>query len=393
MKTDYNIIIIGGGMVGMSLAYALSHLPMQIAVIDAVAFKNKQTTNFDARSISLAPASRNIFNQLGLWPDLEAHCTAIDKIHISDRGHFARTVFDAKQENFPALGYVIEAQHLTATLYSACKQKNNIHFIAPAKLIDLNCTDTQSNITIETDSKKQLTCQLLIAADGSHSTVRKKSGIDFKTWDYQQTALVANIGLARSHDNMAYERFTETGPLAMLPMSEQRAAMIWCLPHSQAEIMKTIGEGDFIKHLQKQFGYRLGRFIKVGKRHTFPLTMTSAEQCVAPGLILIGNAAQTLHPVSGQGFNLALRDIATLATILEKTDHAALSKTLEQFEKQSQWDQKRTMLLTDGLVRLYSNPYRLHTMIRGLCMLASHHIKPARKLLLRHTMGFGRVLV
>lgn len=389
---NFDIAIVGGGAIGASLALALKPFSLKIALIESVASDLRSDEDFDARSLSLSPSSQRIFSSMGLWHLLKSNVIPIEHIHVSDKGHFFVNRFHARDEGVNALGYMIEAHDLNRLLANASRDVTHITHFCPAHLEGLTIDEQGAELTInDAGHLKKISAQLVIAADGSYSKVRQLQKIDYTEWDYAQSALVANIGLARDHNNTAYERFTAQGPMALLPLSRKRCALIWSLPKTDIEAYLQLSDKDFLLALQANFGYRLGRFVKVGKRSSFPLKMVYSTENTASSLIFIGNAAQTIHPVAGQGFNLGLRDVAALVTVISEAISAGNSLTspsvLQHYEDWRIWDRRQMLIFSDGLTRLYSNRYSIHSLIRSFCMGSVSFIPPAKQLLLKHTMG------
>lgn len=387
-------------MVGATLAVALAKLnqelstPLSIAVIEAATPEKKLAAGHDGRSVALSYGSQCIFNSLGLWEELAAQAVPINTIHVSDRGRFGVTRFHASKQNVSALGYVVPAQQINRVLTQAMSALSDVEVIAPAKLVALE-SDNKQQLTISHDQlSQQLSTRLLIGADGSLSTVRKLLNIETTHWDYQQQALVANIHLQRDHRNTAYERFTPSGPVALLPLPEQQAALVWTLPKAQIEEYMGLSDAQFLVRLQALFGYRLGRFMGVSRRMTYPLHMLKAKQQIRPGCLLIGNAAHTLHPIAAQGLNLGLRDVSTLVTLLREhclhlPDSSLKSSALllEKYNKQRRLDQYMTMGFTDLLVRVFLHQLLPVTLGRNIGLLAFDLLPQANHYLARQTMG------
>ena len=398
-NTDYDLIIVGGGMVGASLACALSKLPLRIAIIEAVPYQDNKQPSYDDRAIALSFGSRRIFDGLGLWPDIAKHTTAINRIHVSDQGRFGFTRLDNKQENVDALGYVITARNLGGALVQQLDQIDNLTLLSPAKLIDLKLGDDHSTAVIEKNEKTEtLTAQLIVAADGGNSAVRKLLDIHTTDHDYNQTAIVTNITPEFSHQNIAYERFTKHGPLALLPMENNRCALVWTQSPQEAERILELNDKDFLNELQPCFGQRLGLLLKVGKRVAYPLKLVKAQEQVRNRLALIGNAAHTLHPIAGQGFNLGLRDVATLAQIISdvSVNNNAQQNSdigeLEVLKNYAQWrtrDHRQVIGFTNTLVEIFSNNFPPLAMARNLGLITTDIVPPLKHALSKHSMGIS----
>jgi len=235
------------------------------------------------------------------------------------------------------------------------------------------------------------TAKLLVAADGAQSPIREQLGIRTTRRDYRQTAIIANVTTDKAHDNVAYERFTDSGPLALLPMTGQRSALVWTVHERQCEDIMALDDGEFLQRLQERFGYRLGRFTRVGRRHVFPLQLLQAAESVRPRLALIGNAVHTLHPIAGQGFNLGLRDVAALVDVLLDARRSGRDfGALEVLQRYADWrlaDQRHVALFTDSMVRLFGQSFPPVAWLRDAGMLALDICPPAKRWFGRMTMG------
>ena len=298
----FDLIIIGGGLAGASLVCALKHSSLKIAVVEAYPVNADSQPSYDDRTVAFSYGSRCIFDSMGLWPSLQPYAEAIDTIHISDRGHFGVTRLTKQQEGVEALGYVMENRRIGIQLYEEMKAADNITLYCPANLTSLQQDVDQISVKIQVDSKPQtLTAKLLVAADGNNSQVIKLLAIGTSQKNYQQVALITNVTPGKKHNNVAYERFTDTGPLALLPMQNNRCSVVWALTQQQADDLYVMDEADFLLQLQERFGFRLGQFKKVGVRQLYPLFLQSATQMVHGRVAILGNAAHSVHPVAGQG--------------------------------------------------------------------------------------------
>jgi 2-octaprenyl-6-methoxyphenol hydroxylase len=400
MRVD--VAIAGGGLVGASLALALSSLKLKVVLIEAHPFGSTDQPSFDDRTTALSNGSRRIFQGIGVWPLLEREATPIRRIHVSDQGRFAFARIDAQEQNLQALGFVVINRIMGAALWRRL-QEEAVAILAPAKVMSSELKDDRREITCEVGSEATVTVQakLVIAADGARSIVRESAGIGSTTWDYGQHALVTNVFTQRFHDYVAYERFTPEGPIALLPMSEGRCGLIWTFTPDVAAQMAQLADGAFLERLQQAFGFRLGRFTKAGSRQLYPLALTRADEHVAPRLAVVGNAAQALHPIAGQGFNLGLRDAASIAEVL--ADALAERRGNEEFdagdglllERYREWrsaDRQKIVGFTDGLVRLFSQPFGPVKLARNLGMLAFDLMPSAKDALSQLSLGAaGRI--
>lgn len=391
MKHDYDIVIAGGGLAGLTLACALAPTGARMAVIEASPPQADRPPSFDDRAIALAHGSRLIFEGIGLWDGIAPCATPITNIHVSERGRFGFTHLDAKEEQVPALGYVAPARDLGRALMARFDATGIAH-LRPARLVDFN--NEEEGITLTVDSAgnaRKITAKLLVAADGGQSQIRDRLGIKVRRWDYGHTAIVSNLVPGKPHNNIAYERFTSDGPLALLPMTDNRFGVVLTVPTAQHEEILSLDDSDFLGLLQERFGYRCGRFERVGSRSAYPLSLITAKEPVRQRVTLLGNAAHTLHPVSGQGFNLGLRDVAVLvdliADALKLGEDPGEERILQAYASERQSDQRNMAMVTDGLARLFSNPLSVITTGRNIGLLAADLLPGIRHQIARHAMG------
>ena len=392
MIQETDVLIIGGGLVGASLAVALGQAGLNVTVVDACPLSVDQQPNYDERSIALAQGSQCILSALGLWQSLQDEVCPIHTIHVSDRGHFGFTRLHREQQGVPALGYVATARVLGKTLLDQLDRLPNVHTLAPAQLIDFQVlADGVSTRLMLEQQILECKARLLVAADGAQSSVRDQLGIHSKRRDYGQTAVIANVSSERDHGHVAYERFTDTGPMALLPMSRQRCALVWTVRSDQSDDIMGLDDAQFLSRLQERFGYRLGRFVKVGQRHAYPLQLLQARESIRPRMALIGNAVHTLHPVAGQGFNLGLRDVAALAEVVTDARRQGLdigdNSVLARYADWRQTDQRRAVAFTDSMVRLFGQSLPPVAWLRDAGMLALDICPPAKRWFGRLTMG------
>ncbi|HKQ13456.1 MAG TPA: 2-octaprenyl-6-methoxyphenyl hydroxylase [Steroidobacteraceae bacterium] len=395
-----DVAVCGGGLVGATLALALAELALDVVLIEAQPFGTVGQPSFDERTTALSNGSRRIFDALRVWPLLEREATAIRRIHISDRGRFGFARLDAEEQGLSALGFVVVNRAMGAALWSRL-QGSSVRILAPAKVRGMRLVDGRQRIEcdLDTQGSTAVDAKLAIAADGAQSALREAAGIGAQTWNYDQTALVTNVLTQRFHDHVAYERFTPSGPLALLPMSEGRVGLIWTFTPDLAQSVAQANDTDFLARLQDAFGFRLGRFMRVGTRQLYPLALTRADEHIADRLAIVGNAAQTLHPIAGQGFNLGLRDAASLAEVL--ADGRAQQKDafdpgdglwLERYREWRVADRTNIVRFTDGLVRLFSQPLGPIKALRDVGMLAFDLMPAAKGALSQLSLGAaGRI--
>ncbi len=393
-KPIYDIIIVGGGLVGASLAAALRATPLKIAIIEAAPwFTDKRPPSYDDRIIALNYASHRIFSSLGLWKKIAPAATPIKQIHISDQGHFGFTHLDSKDLKIPALGYVVSARHLGESLKEILAG-SAIDIIAPAKFLDINQCDDLLNIEISSDKQSQtLQTRLLVAADGGNSKVRQHLGIKNHSIDYGQTAIIGNVTLEYPHKNVAYERFTRSGPLALLPLQNNNCALVWTVASDKTEEVMALDEQTFLSSLQQQFGWRLGQFMQIGQRHSYPLQLSRIEEHTRQRVVIIGNAAHTLHPIAGQGFNLGLRDVASLSEViidsLKAGEDVGSDMTLQSYVARQKPDQEQITNITNMLVQVFSNSFPPLVIARNFGLLVTDALPPLKKFLERKMAGLS----
>ena len=385
------LAIIGGGLVGASLALALQAgaraRGWRIVLVEPFAPGDAWQPSYDARSSALSYGSRQIFERLGLWSALAERAEAISRIHVSDQGRFGATRLNAADEGVPALGYVVENAWMGHCLWRALDPEV-VQWRCPAQVTRLQPLGDGYRLQLDDDSS--LDCDLAVLADGGRSGLREQLGIAVRHTPYEQCALIANISPAEGHGGQAFERFTEQGPLALLPMQDERCALIWTRPPVDAERLQQLPEREFLNELQQAFGYRLGALRQVGVRHVYPLALVEASEQVRPHLVVLGNAAHSLHPVAGQGFNLSLRDALALA---ESLLHSAASPgdftVLQAYQARQRQDQALTVGFSDGITRLFGRGEPLLVAGRTLGLLGLDLLPPAKHWFARQAMGLG----
>ena len=388
-----DVAIAGGGMVGLSLAAALARLPLQVVVFEPVPPAADKQPSFDARTTALSGGSRRVFEGIGVWPAVASHATPIRQIHVSERGSFGMARLTAEEQGVAALGVTVENRVLGEALRARAAAIPTLRVCASA--VREAATD-DGGARIVTESGEVFTARLLVAADGAQSAVRKALGVEASVSEYGQHAVIAHVDTGRFHDHTAYERFTPSGPIAVLPIGEGRSAVIWTLAPEAAARALALDDATFIAELQQAFGLRLGRFTRVGKRQSYPLALTRAERLTATRAVILGNAAQGLHPVAGQGFNLALRDVAALAELLAE-DVAARGDAADPgapalLERYAAWrrpDRDAVVRFTDSLVRGFGFPLAPARALRASGLLLFDLLRPVKHEFARRTMGLA----
>jgi len=391
-QLEVDVAIVGGGMVGASLAAALAGSGQRLLLIESIPFGEAGQPSFDERTTALGNASRRIFEGLGVWDRIAPEAAAIRSIHVSDAGRFGFARLNAAEQGIDAFGYVVANRCIGAALWRALRAAPELSLQVPARIEDLAVTSECVRFSVLNQSGPAIAVRsrLLVAADGAHSQVRAASGIAADVVDYQQVAVVANVAIDRPHEDRAFERFTRCGPLAVLPRHDGGVAVIWACAPEQARELLALDEQSYLSHLQAQFGWRAGRFLRAGHRSSYPLKLTRAMAGTAARTVLIGNAAQSLHPVAGQGFNLGLRDAAMLAEVISATGgDVGAPAVLRQFIEWRARDRRGVVGFTDGLIRLFGDSRPGVALWRNLGLLAFDLAPPAKDALARVSAGFG----
>ncbi|HEX3603630.1 MAG TPA: 2-octaprenyl-6-methoxyphenyl hydroxylase [Steroidobacteraceae bacterium] len=394
---SFDVAIVGGGMVGATLSVALAPLDLRVALIETIPHNAASQPSFDERTTALSNGSRRILETVGVWPALSALATPIRKIHVSDQGRFGFARIDAAEQGLAAMGYVVANRTLGNALWSRLGENRGLTVFCPAEVSKVTANDQAVAIEVaERGSQTTIDAKLIVAADGVKSVVRGAFGIEADVRDYAQTAVITTVLPQRFHDNVAYERFTPSGPLALLPLDGGRCTLVLTLTKDAAQSALAWSDEEFLAEVQRRFGFRLGRFLKVGRRIPYPLSLTQAARTSAPRCVIIGNAAQGLHPVAGMGFNLGLRDVASLAELIAeragKDRDAGSRELLAEYDAWRAADRGGVIAFTDGLVRMFANPLSSVRVLRNLGLLAFDLLPPAKAALSRlSTGGRGRI--
>lgn len=377
-------------MAGATLALAISSLTqgrVPVALVEAQQPDNRAHPGFDARAIALAQGTCQQLDRIGIWSALADCATAIDHVHVSDSGHSGCVNLRAHDYRVPALGHVIELHDAGQRLFALLQQAPGVTLHCPATVVDVVRTAESARVTL--DNGQQLSAKLLVAADGSHSTLARACNIQWQQQDYQQIAVIANVTTSELPEGRAFERFTRHGPLALLPMSQGRSSLVWCHAKQDRQQVDSWDDARFLAELQRAFGWRLGKMCHVGQRHSYPLQLLTASRHVSHRLALVGNAAQTLHPIAGQGFNLGLRDVMSLAeTIALAGSDLGDYGVLAQYQQRRRQDQQATIGVTDGLIRLFANRYGPLVVGRNLALMSMEYMPAVRDAFARRTLGW-----
>ncbi|MBK5969682.1 MULTISPECIES: FAD-dependent monooxygenase [Thiorhodovibrio] len=434
MTCDYDLAIVGGGLVGGSLACALRDSGLRIAIIEKVAADAPRQPSYDERVIALSFGSRRIFTGMGLWSAIAPEAEPIRRIHISDRGHAGFAHLSAAEEGVDSLGEVVPARAMGAAISHELANHPNIDWLRPGQIVAISLSGERARLEVMLpDGHRTLTASLVVAADGGDSSLRERFGIPMRDMDYGQQAIISTVTpetdssaaamrfehasrdapeakpgrpserravgqsarasgpMHGSHPGTAYERFTRSGPLAMLPMTQGRYSVVWTAWEREVPGILALDDQAFLERLQQRFGQRLGRLTQPARRQAYPLRLRLARRLIQDRFALIGNAAHTLHPVAGQGFNLGLRDVAELTDLLIEAQSTAADlggpALLKAYQRRRRADHLATAGLTDGLVRLFSLPCPHAQLGRNLGLVGLDLLPPLRHRLARRFMG------
>ncbi|MDD5319003.1 MAG: 2-octaprenyl-6-methoxyphenyl hydroxylase [Methylococcales bacterium] len=393
MQQDYDLLIAGGGLAGNCLALALKDTGLRIAIAEASTHEQLQTSPAGDRALALAAGTVNMLEALGIWQNISYAATAIKQIHISDRGHFGKTRLSAQKEKVTALGYVITARDIETHVFNLVKDAS-IQLICPARVVGLMAGDDGVNVSLKQGNEAlNISAKLLVGADGGLSSVRKLLDIAQHVTEYGQTALVTTIKSSAPNKNTAFERFTASGPLALLPIAKNHCAVVWTRTSEDANALMSGSEADFLEELQQCFGYKLGRLGLTAPRRAFPLSLIRADKMIADRAVIIGNAVHQLHPVAGQGFNLGLRDVVRLAEMLikqhEQNKDIGAADFLKDYALSRKKDHDRTIGFTDAVVKIFSNDWLALAVARNIGLTLLDHVPVAKTLFTRHAMGLA----
>jgi 2-octaprenyl-6-methoxyphenol hydroxylase len=407
-SVTHDVVIVGAGMVGASLALALLHdnpRPLRVLLVEASAIHASPAPaqpGFDIRSTVLSAGSVAYFRTLGLWSALQQAAEPITQIHVSDQGRFGSVRLRAEEEGVDALGHVVENAALGRAMNAALLAASGLELLAPAKVTRLLPTTRGMQVQLQQDgSDTTVEAGLVVLAEGGRSGLCAQLGISHQHHSYRQGAVIANVAFTQPHQGIAYERFTAKGPLALLPLAahegQPRAALVWTHPLAQAADVMALDDEVFLAQLQQDFGQRVGVFTRVGKRAMYPLALQVAQEQVRPGLVLLGNVAHSLHPVAGQGFNLALRDAMTLAGNVRDSQYQGNAPgsfaRLAAYQQAVRQDQSLTIGFSDYMTRLFSSNSAALALARKLGMASIDLLPPLKHRLSWQAMGLGHARV
>lgn len=386
-RTD--VLIAGGGLAGAALAVALRDTGLHITVVEPVPPRAESQPSFDDRTTALAAGSRRILEAIGAWDAIAPDACPIRFVHVSQQKRLGVTRLSAEEENLAALGYVVPNRALGRGLQAPLLAADMIDFRCPAKVVGISQHAEGAAVMIEQEGASEIvTAKLVVVADGARSPLREQLGVAARHWDYGQAAIIGNIETEFPNEGVAYERFTPEGPLALLPLGEKRMGLVLVERSDIAQQVFDLPDDEFLARVEQRFGERLGRITRIGKRAMYPLSLVTAKEQRKGRAIILGNAAHSLHPIAGQGFNLALRDVATLADVIEQhRDDPGADAALEHYLRWRRSDQRKVVGFTDLLNRLFNIPFGIAAHARGLGLLGLDMLPSVRRSFARHAMG------
>ncbi len=393
-QTEFDVIIVGGGLVGASLACALSGHGLRLCLVERFELSTAPEASYDDRSLALSLASCQILCKLSLWPLLDGQTTAIGQVHVTSRHQLGLTRINASELGLDALGHVVAGRVLGSAMLKRLPELDDLTLICPAEVIAVDQSVDQITLTLNRQGETlRINARLMAAADGANSPCRGMLGLNARSHDYQQTALIANVTPAEDHRGRAFERLTPDGPMALLPHVGKRCGLIWTRPTEMAGELLALDDEAFRHRLQQEFGYRLGSIRRVGKRASYPLRLVHARQQWAGRGLILGNAAHAIHPVSAQGFNLGLRDVATLAEMISQQQQQGGDPgseiLLAEYQQARQPDQDAIIEYTETLVRMFAQSFAPIQVGRSLALMAMELAGPLKQALARRTLGFA----
>jgi 2-octaprenyl-6-methoxyphenol hydroxylase len=389
MTETHDVLIVGGGLVGASLAIALDRLGLDVGLVEATP-AGVMPAVFDQRNLSFAGATVNALTTLGVMAKLRAPTGPIRRIHVSRQGDFGRAKLEAADYGRETFGQVVVARDFGEALEARLAELQRLTRYRPARFIGLgDVREGSRSLRISDDQgERELSARLLVAADGTRSGLREALGIAASEHDYRQTLFVARMRAEQAPDGTAYERFGEHGPTALLPRGDRHFGVVHGVASERAEEVASLDAAAWIDRIQNVFGWRVGRFLSTGERSVYPIIKVVAERTVAARAVLLGNAAQTIHPIGAQGFNLGLRDALTLAELIEQSQDPGASALLDTYAERRREDRQRTLEFSDGLARITGNASPLARPLRSLGLLAADNSTALQSMLVGGAMGF-----
>ena len=386
-----DVLIVGGGPVGGTLACALSAAGMEVIAVDHADPAAGLDAGFDGRASSIALGSQRMLDALGLWAGMEPHAAPIRHIRVSEGGSPLFLHYDERDTGGPPFGYMVENRFIRKALFDRIPTLDTVRLLAPARVDGLE--RSASGVEARLADGRRISARLVVGADGRASGVRAGAGIRVTGWPYRQTAIVCTVAHERPHDSVAREHFLPTGPFAVLPLPGNRSSIVWTESKDLAPAIMALDEAEFLAELERRLGDTLGRLRVVGPRWSYPLSLQHAETAIALRLALVGDAAHAMHPIAGQGLNMGWRDVAALTEVLAEARRLGLDigadTVLERFQRWRRFDNTLMLAMTDGLNRLFSNTIGPVRLARGLGLAAVNRMPPLKRLIVRSAMGLA----
>ncbi len=383
------VLVVGGGMVGMTLAAALAGAGIEVIILDSTAPARQEESAFDGRASAIAWGSAQALAAIGLWPSMASAAEPILDIRVSDGPSLLFLEYCHAEVADHPLGYIVENRDIRRCLFARLAELSSARLLAPVELARLERHGAR--VEAELGDGRRIEAMLAVAADGRNSPLREEAGIPVTAWSYPQTGIVATVAHERPHRGIAHERFLPAGPLAFLPMTGKRSSIVWTEHGELAPVLLALDEADFTAELERRFGPYLGRLTLAGPRFSYPLALLHAARYVDERLALVGDAAHAIHPIAGQGLNLGLRDVAALAEILVDARRLGLDlgggELLQRYQRWRRFDTMALMAATDALNRLFSNNVPLLRLARDLGLGLVNELPPLKRLFMRHAMG------
>ena len=388
VNPEFDVLILGAGLVGSSLACALDGTGLRVGVVEAT-LPTLAPPGFDERKLALAAASINALTRLGVIAEMSEPTSPIERIHVSRVGDFGSVRLDPSDSGRSNYGAVVPARVLGEALERRLRTLSNMQWLRPQTVTAIACSADGVRVGLSAgESRREVRTRLLVAADGTRSFARQALGIECDGHDYQQTLLVCSLGFDRAANGTAYERFSNEGPVALLPMGRNYGA-ICAVPGAQADAISALDDVAYARYFQDRFGWRAGRVLHAGRRVAYPVASMVARAVVAQRSVLVGNAAQTIHPIGAQGFNLGLRDALTLAELIgNNSDDPGSAGLLDAYVVARSEDRQQTLAFSDGLARVTSNASLPMHVLRSLGLLALGNLPSVTNPLASAAMGF-----
>ena len=389
-----DVLIVGGGMAGCSLACALAGTGLNVVILDCVKQSVQTADEFDGRASAIAEAPKKMLDQIGMWRHLGENFAPILDIRVSDGESRLFLHYDHEDIGEDAFGYMVENRHFRQAVFARLKELEKATYIAPIELKSVACEP--EGVRAELSDGRRIKAGLLVGADGRQSQIRQDAGIKLTSWSYHQTGIVLTVDHEISHHNVAHEHFLPAGPFAILPLpgeagQNNRSSIVWTEKDELVESIMALPEKDFAKEFNQRFGDFLGKVKFIGPRWTYPLTLQYAETSIAERMVLVGDASHGMHPIAGQGLNMGLRDVAALAEVLTDARRLGLdigtASVLDDYEQWRRFDNTLMLAMTDGLNRLFSNDIALLKLARNIGLAAVNKAGPLKKVFMRHAMG------